>query len=383
MVQFCFRGLAALSAVWVLQFGFVFSSSAVCLQEGTATIQGTTSSSSSKQVPKQNVQDDQDPDSNSSASKISSESAGESSSVSKKVDPEKTFFGGATPTSIEELRSLEAKFAEISEMIKPATVNIQMGGSQGSGVVVTADGYILTAAHVIGLPNGKATVTFPDGKKFTATTLGVANRIDSGLLKLDEGQAVTEFPYVEMGLSSELKEGQWVMAIGHPGGIDEKRGLVVRAGRVIRSEDSVIQTDCTLVGGDSGGPLVNLHGEVIGIHSRIGVNLWDNLHVPVDVYSEKWDKMALGLVLDGRVGRLGFTIEDKTNVIESVTENGTAAKAGLQVGDRIIKIDDRTIESATDLEAVREELLPYMKLKVVVIRGEEEQTLELVVGLDR
>jgi serine protease Do len=296
-------------------------------------------------------------------------------------DAEKTFFSGEAPTALEDLRQLERKFAEIAETVKPATVNIQMGGSQGSGVVVTSDGYILTAAHVIGSPGGKAKVTFPDKKQYNATSLGVANRLDSGILKIDEGQAI-DYPYVEMGLSSSLKPGQWILAIGHPGGIDEKRGLVVRAGRILRSSETVIQTDCTLVGGDSGGPLVDLNGEVIGIHSRIGLNLWDNMHVPVDVYSAKWDQMIEGLVLDGRP-KLGFRTERDSLKIEQVSKNQSAEKAGLKIGDIIKKIDDRVIETSADLKSVVAGLLPNQKIKIVVLRDDIELSLNLVVGPTR
>jgi serine protease Do len=305
----------------------------------------------------------------------------ETDSAPTGFDAERTFFSGEAPKTIEDLRELQSKFAEITELVKPATVNIQMGGSQGSGVVVTADGYILTAAHVIGRPNGKATITFPDKKQYTATTLGVQNRVDSGLLKIDEGQS-DEYPHIEMGLSNGLKTGQWVLAIGHPGGIDEKRGLVVRAGRVLRTADDVIQTDCSLVGGDSGGPLVDLNGEVVAIHSRIGMNLWDNLHVPVDVFSENWDKMVDGVVLDA-VPRLGFRVQKGSLAVEVVKDREAADKAGLKVGDIIKKINDQKLEVNEDLKKVVSELRPYQKIKIVVQRGGEELTLEMTVGPTR
>jgi serine protease Do len=338
---------------------------------------------------KPNEKKSQRPNSNQDSEPIPSEKVksdnpairSESDSSASEFDDDATFFSGNSPTSIEDLRELERKFAEVSEIVKPATVNIQMGGSQGSGVVVTADGYILTAAHVIGPPGGKAKVTFPDKKQYNATTLGVANRLDSGILKIDEGQA-DEFPHVEMGLSSSLKPGQWIIAIGHPGGIDEKRGLVVRAGRILKAADTVIQTDCTLVGGDSGGPLVDLRGEVVGIHSRIGMNLWDNMHVPVDAYSDKWDLMVEGLVLDGRP-RLGFRTEKNSLKVEHVTKNEAADKAGIKVGDVIKKISDRNIEKSAELKSVVAELLPNQKIKVIVARNEEELTLDLVVGPTR
>ena len=91
---------------------------------------------------------------------------------------------GALPTSLEQLREMEKKVAKIFDIVKPATVNIRVGMGQGTGVVISRDGYILTAAHVINGPDRAATVTFPDGKSYRAQTLGVDPALDSGMLKL-------------------------------------------------------------------------------------------------------------------------------------------------------------------------------------------------------
>ena len=290
----------------------------------------------------------------------------------------KLLFNGESPTSIAQLRELEKHFAELANKVKPAVVNIQIRGAQGSGVVVSEDGYILTAAHVIGRPNQTATITFPDGKKVEATTLGIQNNIDSGMLKI-KGDQDAEFPYLEIGLSDELTLGQWVMAVGHPGGIDEKRGLVVRVGRIIDKSNTVLKTDCTLVGGDSGGPLLDMNGDVIGIHSRIGTQLWNNIHVPVDSYSENWDRLAKGIIIDGRAN-LGFSVVEDTNEVESVAENSAAATAGLEKGDIIKKIDNSEIEDKEDIAKAKNGLRPFMTIEIVVERDGEPKTLELLVS---
>ena len=245
-------------------------------------------------------------------------------------------------------------------------------------MVVSEDGYILTAAHVIGRPNQTATITFPDGKKVEATTLGIQNNIDSGMLKIN-GDQDEEYPHLEIGLSDELKLGQWVMAVGHPGGIDEKRGLVVRVGRIIDKTNTVLKTDCTLVGGDSGGPLLDMNGDVIGIHSRIGTQLWNNIHVPVDTYSENWDRLAKGIIIDGRAN-LGFSVVDDTNEVESVAENSAAATAGLKKGDIIKKIGSSEIEDKEDIANVKNGLRPFMTTEIIVERDGEQKTLELLVS---
>ena len=291
-------------------------------------------------------------------------------------------FDGGIPESLDQLRSMEARFKKLTEKVMPATVNIQMGSSQGSGVVVTDDGYILTAAHVIGgKPFQKARIVFPDGTRFQAETLGVnSGRIDSGMLKIINPKKKS-FPYVNLGISEPLELGQWVMAVGHPGGIDKDRGLVTRIGRVVSKSDRVIRTDCTLVGGDSGGPLFDMNGELIGIHSRIGLKLSDNFHVPVDQFSDNWDKLAQGLILSGRPA-LGFDVVDRSNVVKSVKAKSAAKKAGLKVGDEIIKIEEEDVTDKSEMTSAITglSLLPNQKIVVRIKRKDEEMDLDFVVG---
>jgi len=311
-------------------------------------------------------------------------------------------FSGRVPESVDELKFMESHFAQLAESVFPATVNIQMGQSQGSGVVVSSDGYILTAAHVIGSTPGKtALITFMvDGeqKRIFAETLGVqAGAVDSGMLKIKEGSArysgsriqkikkedrfEGEYPYVDIGISQDLSMGQWVLAVGHPGGIDKARGLVVRVGRIIDNRKTSLRTDCTLVGGDSGGPLFNMDGDVIGIHSRIGQTLADNLHVPADVYAEKWDLMASGVIINGK-GTLGFSVLEETNEIDEVIPKGPADKAGLKIGDIVIKAGRKKVSSKKDLATAFKsmDLWPNKIIKLVVQRGDKEKTLKLKVA---
>ena len=299
------------------------------------------------------------------------------------AEGEEFLFDGGLPESLDHLRSMEARFKKLTEQVMPATVNIQMGASQGSGVVVTEDGYILTAAHVIGGKpfNKNANIIFPDGTRYKAETLGVNNgRIDSGMLKIINPKKKS-FPYVNLGMSEPLELGQWVMAVGHPGGLDKKRGLVTRIGRVVSKSDRVIRTDCTLVGGDSGGPLFDMNGDLIGIHSRIGLKLSDNFHVPVDQFSDNWDKLAQGLILSGRP-TLGFDVVDKSNVVKSVKKKSAAAKAGLKVGDEIIQIEEEGVSDKSEMTTAIKDLslLPNQKITVRIKREDEEIDLDFVVG---
>ena len=307
----------------------------------------------------------------------------QTSAPAASVDPS-FLFSGEAPTTIEQLKFMERRFAEISEKVKAATVNIQIEGSQGSGVLVSSDGYILTAAHVIGQPNRTAFVNFIDEsgneKRYKAETLGVERRLDSGMLKIKNAEG-EEFPYLNIAISEDLKEGQWVMAVGHPGGFETARGMVVRIGRIILLTNRVIRTDCTLVGGDSGGPLIDMNGDLIGIHSRIGSKLVENLHVPADVYSMNWDFLAKGIVIDGRPS-LGLDVVGKTNEVESVRSEGAAEKAGIKKGDVIVKLGSISIEDSRDiLEAISDlNLRPNVVTEIVVLREGEEKKIEIRVG---
>src|SRR5438876_11640505 len=105
-----------------------------------------------------------------------------------------------------------------------------------------------------------------------------------------------------MGKSDELTKGEWCLATGHPRGYKPGRTPPVRLGRDLTFGNTIIKTDCTLVGGDSGGPLFDMQGRVIGIHSRIGQTLAQNMHVPVDTYRETWDRLVKGDRVYGNIG---------------------------------------------------------------------------------
>jgi S1-C subfamily serine protease len=202
------------------------------------------------------------------------------------------------PESVEDLRDLEQRVQEVVARVAPSVVGLQIGGGQGSGVIIK-DGYVLTAGHVSGQPGNKASITLPGGKQIKGKALGRNTGIDSGLIQItDEGK----YPAVEVGNSSELKKGQWVVVISHPGGFRLNRGPVVRVGRVLLANNNVIRTDCVLVGGDSGGPVFDLEGRVVGINSRIGTELDQNMHVPVDTFASTWARLARGESWGGAIG---------------------------------------------------------------------------------
>ena len=195
------------------------------------------------------------------------------------------------PKSLDDLRALEDRVRAVVAKVSSATVGVRVGSNSGSGVIVSEDGLVLTAGHVVGKPGQEVVFLFADGKTAKGKTLGLYGNADAGMMRItDEGK----WPYLPRGQSRDLHVGTWCLALGHPLGYVKDRPPVVRLGRILRLSDNVIQTDCALVGGDSGGPLFDLEGRIIGIHSRIGMAMDINIHVPIDVFVDNWERLLKG-----------------------------------------------------------------------------------------
>ena len=206
--------------------------------------------------------------------------------------PDPATFLRQVPAGVEDLHAIEVATRHIAEKVVPCTVGLQVGQARGSGVLVSAEGYILTAAHVTGRPGRDVLVSFPNGKEARGKSLGMHTTADIALVKItDEGP----WPFVPMVPFDDFPEvGEWCIAAGHPRGFDTERTPPIRLGRVVDIRDDVMRTDCPINGGDSGGPLLDFKGRVIGIHSRISGNLTENLHGPVLACLEVWERMKSG-----------------------------------------------------------------------------------------
>jgi serine protease Do len=293
---------------------------------------------------------------------------------------------GGTPTNIDQLRMLEEQQKRVAQAAVSCAVSVQIGPAQGGGVIVTDTGYVLTAAHVAMRPGKKAMVTLSNGRRVRATTLGMNRSVDAGLIKIDEGQNDGQpFPHASLGDSGSLVPGMWCIATGHPGGYDPRRGPVTRIGRILAVSDTAIVTDCALVGGDSGGPLFDLSGKLIAVHSRIGNDVADNLHVPIDHYDVSWDRMQAGEAwgfLPGFRPVIGVRGDSKLAYAEvsSVAPGSAAEKAGIELGDIIVEFGD---DQVTDFESLRDavaQTMPGERVRVWVNRGGERIRLMLEVG---
>lgn len=298
----------------------------------------------------------------------------------------------AVPDSVHDLKALETRVAQVIKTSTRATVSVKSGGGAGSGVVISEDGYVLTAGHVAISPGRAVMFTFPDGRVARGRSLGVNVGIDAGLMKItDKGP----WPHVQMGDADSLRAGEWVVAMGHPGGFDKNRSVVSRLGRVYRVRPSVVQTDCTIIGGDSGGPLFDLEGKVVGIHSRISNGLRQNYHVPISIYEQSWDRLAAGEVWNrplargralerggpyiGVQGANGFAFGQGA-ALGRIYPDSPAQAAGLRVGDVIIEFDQSPVGSFGDLSALVRRLEPGDTASVIVKRGDERLEREIVIG---
>lgn len=289
----------------------------------------------------------------------------------------------APPKTAKELLAIEQKLQAALERTMAATVGVRVGGGQGSGVIL-ADGYVLTAAHVISEPNRDCTLILPSGKSIKGKTLGLNRDIDSGLIKITEPG---EYAHVELGASAPLKIGQWCFALGHPNGYRRDRPPVLRLGRVLSANSAVVMTDCTLVGGDSGGPLFDLDGKVIGIHSRIGNSTLANMHVPADTFRETWDRLKSAEAWGGlrmpamRTGPvLGVRGADAPNqggaLIEGVFPKYPAAKAGLKAGDIVVRFDGKEVKSLDALVKLVDAKKPNDKVDIEILRDGKKMTVQ-------
>jgi len=291
------------------------------------------------------------------------------------------------PTNVVELRAFQEQVKKVVDKVMPCTVGLVVGGAQGSGVIIDKEGHILTAGHVSGKPDRDVVVIFQDGKRAKGKTLGANNGIDSGMMQItDKGT----WQFAEMGNSKDLKKGQWCVAIGHPGGFQPGRAPVVRVGRILETTKFLIVTDNTLVGGDSGGPLFDLDGKVIGIHSRIGPRITDNIHVPVDTYRETWDRLVKSETWGGFFGSGSVTDKGYLGVqgdpdapecrVTSVTKDSPAEKAGIKVDDLITKFDGKKVNNLDQLADLVQKKKPGTEVQIELTRNNETMTLKVVLG---
>ena len=267
--------------------------------------------------------------------------------------------------------------------------------SLGSGFIISADGYILTNAHVVDGAD-EITVRLTDKREFKAKVIGTDKRTDVALIRID----ATGLPVVKLGDPNKLKVGEWVLAIGSPFGFDNTvtAGIVSGKARSLPQENLVpfIQTDAAVNPGNSGGPLFNLQGEVVGINSQIysrtGGYMGLSFAIPIDLALDVQEQLRSA----GRVsrGRIGVVIQEVTKeladsfgltkpqgaLVNAVEKDGPADKAGVEVSDIILSFDGKSVGSSSELPRIVSATHPGSKVDMQVWRNGAIKDLSVTVG---
>jgi serine protease Do len=267
--------------------------------------------------------------------------------------------------------------------------------SLGSGFIISADGYVLTNAHVVESAD-EILVKLNDKRELKAKVIGTDKRTDIALIKIE----ATGLPKVTFGDPNKLRVGEWVVAIGSPFGFENSvtAGIVSAKGRSLPQENFVpfLQTDVAINPGNSGGPLFNMKGEVVGINSQIysrtGGYMGLAFAIPIDVAMDVQNQLRAS----GRVsrGRIGVVIQEVTKelaesfglakpagaLVNSIEKGGPAEKAGVEPGDVILKFDGKTVNASSDLPRIDGGTKPGSKVSLQVWHKGMTKDLTVTVG---
>jgi putative serine protease PepD len=301
--------------------------------------------------------------------------------------------------------------------VLPSVVSIEVttaqGGDEGTGIVLSSDGLILTNNHVVAdaaQGGGTISVTLNDGTTAPATIVGRDTVTDLAVIK---AKGVSGLKKATLGSSANLEPGEQVVAIGSPLGLQGTvtSGIISALNRPVRTGDAsgtetastvidAIQTDAAINPGNSGGPLVNLRGEVVGINSAIASlgasagsqsgSIGLGFSIPID----QAKTIATQLIDTGSAthAQLGVSVRDATSsanstfsdgaAVAAVTQGGAAAGAGLAAGDVITKVGDRTVDSSDALIAAIRSHRPGDKVVLTYLQGGKTATTRVTLGSD-
>ena len=291
-----------------------------------------------------------------------------------------------------DIAKLESKVEAVIDKVMPATVALisEKTESSGSGVISSADGLILTAAHVV-QGSEEITVVFPNGEQVQGKVLGANYSKDIAMVQIN-GKG--PWPFAEMGSSKPLAAGDWVVALGHSAGFDAARTPPVRFGHVVsKGPGNFLTSDCTLIGGDSGGPLFDINGKIVGINSSIGYSWKNNNHAGIDGFRADWDRMHAGqswgrLSMDPfenpEMGVLGIQMGARRTVkgvpVDAFVAGSPAAAAGVRAGDVIQTLDDMPVRSREKLRQALAKRQPGDKVSLGIQRDDKFLTIPVILA---
>jgi putative serine protease PepD len=288
----------------------------------------------------------------------------------------------ASPVSVTPVPSGEEPAAAVAKTLLPTVVEIRAGSDGlGSGFVYDANGYIMTAAHVIEGVD-EVEIRLYDGTRLRGEVLGTDELNDVGVVKVDR----TGLKAAPLAAGQTVQVGQLAIAIGSPFGLNETvtAGIVSSNDRVLPDGREVIQTDAPINPGNSGGVLADRRGRVIGINSAIrpgdnsNGNVGIGFAVPIDIAARSAAAIVKGEEI--QIGYLGVSMGDATGnqsgaVVQEVTPDSPAAQAGLQAGDVVVSIDGKAVQDRSELVAAIRGHKPGDKVTLVVNRGGNETTI--------
>ena len=320
------------------------------------------------------------------------------------IGPQLTQSGSASGSTAAASGSIAAAAAKATPSTVDISVNLGRGTGEGSGVILTADGNVLTNNHVVAGAQGPITVTLADGSEHQATVVGTSPSYDLAVIKI---QGVSGLTPATLGKSADLQVGQQVVAIGSPQGLTGTvtNGIVSAFNRTVavQGEDGStvvyngMQTDAPINPGNSGGPLVNLDGQVVGINSAIatasstqgqGGSIGLGFAIPIDqatrvaqevMQNGTATKPVLGVT--GSVQQTGGSATGGSGAqIGGVQAGSPAQQAGLAAGDVVTKVGDAKVENFADLIARIGSYAPGQQVTLTVQSGGASKTVPVTLG---
>jgi putative serine protease PepD len=286
----------------------------------------------------------------------------------------------AAPVAASPIPSGEEPAAAVAKALLPTVVEIRHDNGLGSGFVYDSNGYIMTAAHVVQGVD-RVDVRLYDGTKLTGKVVGTDELNDVAVVKVDR----TGLAAAPLATGQTLQVGQLAIAIGSPFGLNETvtAGIISSTDRILEGRE-VIQTDAPINPGNSGGVLADRRGRVIGINDAIrpgdnsNGNVGIGFAVPIDIAAKSAAAIVKGEQI--QIGYLGVAMGDATGgqdgaVVQEVTPDSPAARAGLQAGDVVVSIDGKAVQNRSELVAAIRGHKPGDKVTLVVVRGGNETTI--------